>query len=762
MLVWYGPASTEGISEMLDPLGPIAEEQHLEGVLRVLGGDQLRQREGDGLGRRDPVLAVEDHRVGDVDRQDGGAGGQVLGLVDLEVVLGQLEGPLGALQGVVQRARRVQVVEVVAEAPRPGLRQPLDPFAGRPHRVVAGARVGEPGEDVLEGAAPDAPLAGDGQLQAALFVPSDQAPILERGEEPFEVHALVEVAAPLELAHPLHRLLRIAARRQDELVEQAQQVELRQKRAEELRVEIAVAVPHPPPWGPAMGSKQLELDHLLVADLAVQVLAGELQVLVQPFEDHLGVERLERRRAAAVLGRQLPQARHPAQLGGVLGDRLLVVEGDGVAVGEPGDDLGVGPDVVLAARSDALGDLGEGAVEHPLDRFADQPARHHLGALLLALVDHLHLAGDRRQQHVEIAQTRVDRVLARGQRAPLQVRGEQLHGRDRHPGRDAGGLVDQVALPRHEGDLLDQQADLLRDHHAVAALGPCLLAGDLGGDRGLRRVVGEDLGRDPVLERRDDRAPVGVVLRVGGEDHQQVERDAHGEAPDLEVALLQDVEQPHLDARREVGQLVDGEDPPVGPRHDAEVDDLRVGEGELARGRLDRVDVAEEIGDRHVRRRELLVVALVPGHPLDRRVVAVLLEQPLALGRDRRQRIVVELGAGEHRDLRVEQADQRAQQPGLGLAAQPEQDEVVPGEQRVDDPGDHRALVAEHSGEQALAGRQLGAEVLADLLLDRARAVACGLELSDGARALGHRWVSPGSRASARRPSPRGSRCRRR
>ena len=101
----------------------------------------------------------------------------------------------------------------------------------------------------------------------------------------------------------------------------------------------------------------------------------------------------------------------------------------------------------------------------------------------------------------------------------------------------------------------------------------------IGGGLDVVGVVGEDLRRDAVLERRDDGAAVGVVLGVGREDHQDVERDAHREAADLEVALLEDVEQADLDARRQVGQLVDGEDAAVGARDDAEVDDLGVGEG---------------------------------------------------------------------------------------------------------------------------------------------------------------------------------------
>jgi hypothetical protein len=77
--------------------------------------------------------------------------------------------------------------------------------------------------------------------------------------------------------------------------------------------------------------------------------------------------------------------------------------------------------------------------------------------------------------------------------------------------------------------------------------------------------VGADLGAEAVLQRGDDPAPVGVVLRVGRGHQHDVERQADREAPDLDVALLEHVEQADLDPLGQVGQLVDGEDAPVGP-----------------------------------------------------------------------------------------------------------------------------------------------------------------------------------------------------
>ena len=126
--------------------------------------------------------------------------------------------------------------------------------------------------------------------------------------------------------------------------------------------------------------------------------------------------------------------------------------------------------------------------------------------------------------------------------------------------------------------------------------------------------MGADLGAEAVLERGDDAAAVGVVLGVGAGDEQQVQRQPQHVAADLDVALLEHVEQRDLDPLGEVGQLVDGEDAAVGARDEPEVDRLGVAQG-AALGDLDRVDVADEVADGRVGRRELLGVAVVAVHP---------------------------------------------------------------------------------------------------------------------------------------------------
>ena len=150
----------------------------------------------------------------------------------------------------------------------------------------------------------------------------------------------------------------------------------------------------------------------------------------------------------------------------------------------------------------------------------------------------------------------------------------------------------------------------------------------------LERVVGADLRAEPVLQRRDDPAAVGVVLRVGRGEQQHVERQPQRVAADLDVALLQHVEQRDLDPLGEVGQLVDRDDAAVGAGDQAVVHGLRVAEHAALRD-LDRVDVADQVADRHVRRRELLGVPLVAVLPRHRQVVALLGGQQPAAGADR-------------------------------------------------------------------------------------------------------------------------------
>ena len=84
---------------------------------------------------------------------------------------------------------------------------------------------------------------------------------------------------------------------------------------------------------------------------------------------------------------------------------------------------------------------------------------------------------------------------------------------------------------------------------------------------------------DAVLERRDDLAARRVILGIGGEDEQHVERQANRVALNLDVAFLHDVEEADLNLAGEIGQFVDGEDAAIGAGQQAVVDGQFVAKG---------------------------------------------------------------------------------------------------------------------------------------------------------------------------------------
>ena len=253
--------------------------------------------------------------------------------------------------------------------------------------------------------------------------------------------------------------------------------------------------------------------------------------------------------------------------------------------------------------------------------------------------------------------------------------------------------------------------------------------GDLVGE--LLGVVRADLGAEAVLQRRDDAAAVGVVLGIRAGHHVEVERQPHLVAADLDVALLHDVEEPDLDALGEIRQLVDGEDAPVRARQHPVVDGQLVAEI-ASLGHLDRIDLADEVGDGDVGRGQLLAVAAVAGDPHDRGGVALVGGALAARLADGRQRIVVDLAAGQGGQRLVEQADQHAGHPRLGLAPLAEEDQVLTAEDGVLDLGDDRVVVADDAGQECLAAPQARDEIVTQLLLDRLALPAAVSELPDG------------------------------
>ena len=75
------------------------------------------------------------------------------------------------------------------------------------------------------------------------------------------------------------------------------------------------------------------------------------------------------------------------------------------------------------------------------------------------------------------------------------------------------------------------------------------------------------------------------------------------------------------------------------------------------------------------------------------------------------------LAAGQIRRLRIEQRREGAQDAALGLTAQSQQDEIMPGKNCIDDLGHNRIVVADDAGENRAVAAQPCDQVVAHLVL---------------------------------------------
>ena len=413
-----------------------------------------------------------------------------------------------------------------------------------------------------------------------------------------------------------------------------------------------------------------------------------------------GNQRLGGNRQSLVAGEQLH-----------VGLRAEVVAGvHHLALAEAGNHV-----AQLVGREAVLEHFEHGRPQHGLDDLAVLPVGHRLD---------LDLAGGGAHERFQVADPGHDVPLAPLQRPASGVGRERLGVGDGHAHRHARALVDLAAGTGHmaEGghDLGHEVGQ--RHDHALAHLGQVQRAGlrrrdvHLGVD--IERVMGAYLGAEAVLQRRDDAAAVGVVLGVGGGHQQHVERQADLVAADLHVAFLEHVQQAHLDPLGQVGQFVDGEDAAVGARHQAVVQRQLVGQVP-ALGHLDRVDLADEVGDRRVRRGQLLAVANAAMRPGNRGVVAVLGNQIERMAGHGVVGVVEDLRALDVGHPLVEQVHQRADHAGLGLAPLSQEHHVVAGQHGVLELGQHGVLVAQHSFEQRLGCGDGLRGIRTHLLLDR-------------------------------------------
>ncbi len=179
---------------------------------------------------------------------------------------------------------------------------------------------------------------------------------------------------------------------------------------------------------------------------------------------------------------------------------------------------------------------------------------------------------------------------------------------------------------------------------------------------------------------------------------------------------MHDVEQADLNLAREVGELVDGENAAVGAGQKSVVDGQLTRDVVTAAGRFDGIDVADHVGDGDIGCGEFLHVAVIAREPRDGGFIALFGDQVAAAAADGMVGVVANFAARNERELVVQQVGQHTDDPRFCLPAKTEQNEVVAGENGVNDLGNHRIFVADDSGEQFLPALKPADEVLAKLV----------------------------------------------
>src|SRR5205085_2606311 len=118
-----------------------------------------------------------------------------------------------------------------------------------------------------------------------------------------------------------------------------------------------------------------------------------------------------------------------------------------------------------------------------------------------------------------------------------------------------------------------------------------------------------------------------VVLGVCRETQLYVQGKANGISLDLHVAFLHHIEQANLHLAREIRKFVEREDAAVGARQHPVVNRQFIGEHVPSSRGTNGIEISNHVGDRHVRRGELLHIPAVAIDPRDGRVIARFVDQ---------------------------------------------------------------------------------------------------------------------------------------
>src|SRR6266496_2749777 len=299
-------------------------------------------------------------------------------------------------------------------------------------------------------------------------------------------------------------------------------------------------------------------------------------------------------------------------------------------------------------------------------------------------------------------------------------------------------FVDSLIISGLERYLFNHFANEIRNHQTIfqtLARDPGFLPGNLNPELNLFRIVSHDLSADSILERRNDLATGGVVFGIGGKNQHYIERQTHWVALNLNIAFLHDVEKPNLNLACQIRQLVDGKEPPIGPRQEAVMNGQFIAEQVATFRGFDWIHVADDVGDRHVGGREFFYESRVALYPGDRCRVLMQLNRLPAVGADRMKRIVVDLRPGDDRYFRIEQVRQLPNDAAFGLTAQAKQNQVMPGKNRVDKLRHHCLVITNDAGEKSLAAFQLANEICPHFVFGDFVFLVWGTEILTGKQA---------------------------
>ena len=331
----------------------------------------------------------------------------------------------------------------------------------------------------------------------------------------------------------------------------------------------------------------------------------------------------------------------------------------------------------------------------------------------------------------QISHPRHDPGLSQPHAAPQGIADQRFHIVYGHAHAYAREMIDVMPAA---GGLGNFSHYLLHEQRNRQAAGPHgkrrhLLAHDGHLLRKRAGIVRAHLSAEAVFQRRDDAAAAGVVFGVGGCDNKNIKGQVELVAPDLHVALLQQIKKPHLNFFMQVGQFVYGKDAPVGAGDKAVVDDALIGEMP-AFGNLDGIDIADKIGYGHIRRGELFAVAKAAVQPCNRGPIPEPGNLLSAVGADGRQRIVIYFAALQNRQPFIQQVRKAAHDAGFALAALAKENNIVARQDGVFQLRYDRVFIADDAGEQVLAGAYFCDKVLLQLGLYAAALPARALQIA--------------------------------